>query len=436
VQRKTIIAVGIAVVLGVIAGRYFVSRSNGGGSASATKPEWDLPTAIDEAAGYLIRNNNEKGRFVYRMSGEGKVVAPTKYNIVRHAGAMYALADYQVQGPSADGRAKAAAVEDRAANELITHYVRPLKADEKLLAVWSDPKEEGGKKVAAKLGGAGLSVIGLMGRNRALGGLDGGAPAKELETAQGLARFIQFMQKPNGDYTSKYSDEEGKATDFESLYYPGEATLGLTMLYEADHDTQWLDTAMKGVGRLVIARRDVARDKLPPDHWLLIAIDRLVPFYEKVKDPSITKDEMIDHAVTLAQLMIESQTKVSKVRPEIDGCYTKDGRTTPTATRLEGLLALEHALTGDAKRAGIRKELRDSIVKGIYFLRRSQVTSGPNKGGIPGALVSESDDGGAEEPEDSADGKPTEIRVDFVQHALSALMRYVVMCKADSEGCQ
>lgn len=435
-DRKYIVAIAVAVVGGVVAGKAYVAHRDGGSgevAAPVGKIAWDLPTAIDEAGAYLTRVNGDNGRFVYRMSAEGKPVAPKKYNIVRHAGAIYALADYQVQGASTDGRAKAAATAERATGELISHYVRPLKSDESLLAVWSEPKEEGGKNMQAKLGGAGLSIIGIMGRYRAL---DGGAPGspKELETAQGLARFVQFMQKPNGDYTSKYTDEEGKATDFESLYYPGEATLGLTMLYEADHDPKWLETAMKGVGQLVISRRTVARNKLPADHWLMIAIDRLAPFFDKVKEPSITKDEMIDHAVTLGQIMIEGQTRVATERPQFDGCFTKDGRTTPSATRLEGLLALEHALMGDTQRAAIRKEIRASIVRGIQFLRRSQVTTGPTKGAIPAAMVP-GEDGGAEEEVAGEEEKSNEIRIDFVQHAMSAMMRYTVMCKADAAGC-
>ncbi|MFO0735840.1 MAG: hypothetical protein U0270_08170 [Labilithrix sp.] len=436
-ERKYIVAIGLAIVGGIIAGKVY--RSSTGPLVTTTAPAgkitWDLPTAIDEAAGYLTRVNDENGRFIYRMGGDGKHIAPKKYNIVRHAGAIYAMADYQVQGASADGRAKAAAATERAANELITHYVRPLKSDATLLGVWSDPKEEGGgPKLAAKLGGAGLSIIGLMGRYRAV---DGGAPGspKELETAQGLARFVQFMQKPNGDYVSKYTDEDGKVSDFESLYYPGEATLGLTMLYEADHDEKWLATAMKGVGQLVVSRRTVAKAKLPADHWLMIAIDRLAPFYDKVKEPPVTKDEMIDHAITLGMIMIEGQTKVSQQRPEIDGCFTRDGRTTPSATRLEGLLALEHALMGDEKRAETRKEIRAAIVKGISFLRRSQITTGPARGGIPAALVPPSEDGGAEETELEGDEKSSEIRIDFVQHAMSAMMRYTVMCKVDATGC-
>ncbi len=433
-ERKHIFAFAAAIVLGVVVGKaYQAAKQSTGNTAPAGKITWDLPTAIDEAAGYLTRIDDPSGRFVYRMAPDGTHVTPKKYNIVRHAGAIYALADYQVQGASAEGRAKATAATERSANDLITRYVRPIKADPNVLAVWSDPKEEGGNKPSAKLGGAGLSIIGLMGRYRAV---DGGAPGsgKELETAQGLARFVQFMQKPTGDYTSKYTDEDGKATDFDSLYYPGEATLGLTMLFEADHDVKWLETAMKGVGRLVIARRDVPKGKLPADHWLLIAIDRLLPFFDQVKEPSITKDEMVDHAVTLAMLMVENQTRVAKQRPEIDGCYTNDGRTTPTATRLEGILALEHALTGDAKRADTRKELRASIVKGIQFLRRAQITTGPARGGMPGALVTSDEDAAAEDFENS-DETRTEIRIDFVQHAMSAMMRYVVMCKNDATGC-
>jgi hypothetical protein len=189
---------------------------------------------------------------------------------------------------------------------------------------------------------------------------------------------------------------------------------------------------MKGVGRLVISRR--GSTKLPPDHWLMIAIDRLLPFYEKVKEPSITKDEMIDHAVALGKLMIDSQTKVLSQRPEIDGCFTKDGRTTPSSTRLEGLLALEHALTDDPKRLDTRKEVRASVVRGVAFLRRSQITSGPTRGAIPGAVSIDGEDAGGEDSE-SDNEMSNEIRIDFVQHAMSAMMRYVVMCKHDPTGC-
>lgn len=439
-DRRHLVALGLAIVLGVVAGKLYrdskaPSPDRDGAGGRLGKVTWDLPTAIDEAAGYLTRVNDDGGRFVYRMGPDGRHIAPKKYNIVRHAGAIYALADYQVQGASAEGRQKAAAVTERATKELVAHYVRPLKTDEKLLAVWSDPKEEGGgPRWNAKLGGAGLSIIGVMGRYRAV---DGGTPdsPKELETAQGLARFVQFMQKPSGDYVSKYTDEDGKATDFDSLYYPGEATLGLTMLFEADHDPKWLETAMKGVGQLVVSRRTVAKNKLPADHWLMIAIDRLVPFYEQAREPAITKDEMVDHAITLGQLMIDGQVKVAAERPEIDGCFTKDGRTTPTATRLEGLLALEHALTGDAKRADTRKAIRAAVVRGIAFLRRAQITTGPGRGGIPGALTPATEDGGADESDIGDDEKASEIRIDYVQHAMSAMMRYVVMCKVDPTGC-
>lgn len=426
----------VAMIAGGFLGKIYRDRHHAVASdalpappAGLAKPAWELPQAIDEAAGYLSRVCDEKGRFVYRMMPNGSPIAPKKYNIVRHAGAIYALGDYQVQGHDVAGRAKAAATTERAATYLIDRYVRPSKKNPELVAVWSDPVEEGGGgKEWAKLGAAGLSVIGLMGRYRAVDGGTASAP-KELEAAQGLARFIQFMQQDDGSYISKYTDEGGKADDFNSLYYPGEATLGLTMLYEADHDPKWLDTAMKGVGRLVISRR--GSTNLPPDHWLMIAIDRLAPFYDKVTAPSVSKDEMIDHGVAIGRMIMEGQRAVFGERPAIDGCFTRDGRTTPTATRLEGLLAMEHLLTGDEQRTAAREELRASIVRGIAFLRRSQITDGPARGGIPGAMFVAGEDAGVGDD----DERPEEIRIDYVQHAMSAMMRYTVMCANDASGC-
>ncbi len=389
-------------------------------AAEHANSRWDIPEGVDEGAGYLARAVDDQGRFIYLMSDDGQRIEPKKYNILRHSGAIYALAEYQIQGQNADIREKAAASAKRAAAQLISHYIRPLAIDHSLLAVWSDPNEERGVTSTAKLGGAALSIIGLVNLYRATNGM-----SHDLDVAQGLARFVQSMQESNGNFTAKYT-EEGETPDFESLYYPGEAALALTMLYEVDHNRKWLDTAMRGVSYLVIARRDP--ENLPADHWLMIAIDRLLPYYSLASEPKASKEEVIDHAVALGKMMMDGQAKVAREHPDIDGCFTGNGRTTPSATRLEGLLALEHILTGDAKRASVQSEVHASIARGMAFVRRAQITSGPTRGAFP-ATARGFEDG----PNDS--GKRSYVRIDYVQHALMALMRYTLMCKSEKLDC-
>lgn len=437
-DRKNVVALVLACAVGAAVGKLYSDRRNAPPSpVSLPAPEWPLGQAIDEATDYMARATGESGRVVYTMAVDGLNVKPSRYNVVRHAGAIYALADAQVEAPSEAKRAAARAASTRAADYLVKTYVRPPKAHPDMLAVWSDPKEEGGSRPSAKLGGSGLGLIGLMGRYRAE---DGGPAAGDLSVMRGLGRFVVFMQKDTGDFVSKFTDEGGKSSEFESLYYPGEAMLGMTMLYEVDRDPAWLRCAAKGIAYLVTSRKGTA--KLPADHWLMIAIDRFLPLYAEVADPPIAKADILQHAIDLGRMMIEGQTETAASHPEYAGCYTNDGRTTPSATRLEGLLALEHSLAAEgALHAEVRKEVRASIEKGIQFLRRSQHVAGPVRGGFPQTFVAPGDtEGGKKQRDDSEDDRPGdhrgEVRIDYTQHAVSALMRYRRMCTADPTGCQ
>jgi hypothetical protein len=423
------------------------------GSGSASGPSvdrrvWPLDRGIDEAAEYLSRVNAADGRFEYRLFVDGRHGSPRKYNILRHAGSIYALADYQrTQQRSPEARTQAGLTMTRATRYLLTRAIRPLREKPGLEAVWSDPREEGGSQPTAKLGGAALAMIGILSKIRATeGASDAGTSAsfaEELATVQALARFVLFMQEPSGDFHAKYEDGKGYVTDFESLYYPGEAILGLTMLYEVDHDKRWLEAGAKAVAYLVSSRRTTK--KLPNDHWLMIATDRLLPRYGDLTSPPLPREEVLEHAVALGRVMMDEQAKVLEKRddPELSGAFGVDGRTTPAATRLEGLLALEHAIAGDASRAAFRSELRLVIGLGVAFLRRAQVREGIARGGVPMALrvVPETDvgDGGRDDDEarhDKPEGRrEQEVRIDYVQHALSAMMRYAAMCEGGGHGC-
>ena len=91
----------------------------------------------------------------------------------------------------------------------------------------------------------------------------------------------------------------------------------------------------------------------------------------------------------------------------LDGAFDPGGRTTPAATRLEGLLAALEFLPN----ADVRHKVEEATARGIAFLLRAQITDGSFAGAITGSVRTSAFDSAA-------------IRIDFVQHALCAWLRY------------
>lgn len=381
---------------------------------------WPLGRAIDEAADYIVRVNGPDGRFVYRRFADGRDDTSGAYSIVRHAGTIFALAEY-AHSAGEGRRARVATTIERASTYLLARGIRPVAGRPELLAVWSDPQEEGLRRPVAKLGGAALALVALA-TSAQLGGRDAGAGASEMEAMRGLARFICFMQRSDGAFHSQYEDEKGYVGSVSSLYFPGEAVLGLTMLYEIDPDARWREAATRGVAHLVESRRGATT--LPNDHWLMIAIARLLPHHTGVSP--ISSEEMLAHAIDLGRTMMREQADVlsSGGALKLSGAFDAQGAVTPASTRLEGLLALERALAGKPEHEGVRKEVRAAIELGIAFIRRAQIQTGPGQGGFP-QVVSIATPGGASDASvDDDSARSLEVRIDYVQHALSALLGY------------
>ena len=103
-----------------------------------------------------------------------------------------------------------------------------------------------------------------------------------------------------------------------------------------------------------------------------------------------------------------------------DGAFTEDGRTTPAATRLEGLLAALTFLPPDDA-LGLRIE--SAVHRGIAFLLRAQVKRGEFAGAIPRAI----DQLPSTDPSAvKFNRRASEVRIDYVQHALSAMTQYIL----------
>ncbi|HTY85586.1 MAG TPA: hypothetical protein VMB19_15305 [Silvibacterium sp.] len=383
----------LALLLVAIGQRAARGQDVAGASGSERRPpsRAELDHAIALATAYLEGACGPDGRFAYEVQiGSGQ--KSSSYDIIRHEGAMYALATANHYKPDE----KAVNAMFRAARFLRENYMGPGPLP-KQLVVWSKPMTEKPERQYAELGGAGLGLVALA----AVRELDPkSVPLKDLES---LGRFVLFLQRDDGSFVDKYQAESGPAPNWESLYYPGEAALGLIALYRADHSREWLGAAAKAL--CYLARSRVEASTVPTDHWALIATARLLPYSDMVTS-IVSREELLQHAAQICDSIVRDQFRGS-APVGLDGAFDSMGRTAPAATRLEGLLsALEFLPKG---------ELRDKVEavtnRGIAFLLRAQILSGPQEGGMPGAVLVRV-------------RNSTEIRIDYVQHAVCAWIQY------------
>jgi hypothetical protein len=128
-----------------------------------------------------------------------------------------------------------------------------------------------------------------------------------------------------------------------------------------------------------------------------------------------SREELVRHAIQISDSILQEQI-TNPALPSLDGAFDATGRTAPAATRLEGLLAaLEFLPKGSGE---LRSRIEIATGRGIAFLLRAQITSGPYSGGMPGALGEGAKSGST-------------IRIDYVQHALCAWLLYRQLIQPD-----
>lgn len=363
-------------------------------------------SAISAATSFLASACDAEGRFAYRLHvDQAGDQSQGDYNVLRHAGAIYALDQAWRRGQ--DPQAEAAI--RRGASYLVRHHLRPLPGSPTLRVIASRAGEEV-TRPTAKLGGAGLGLVALCAARR----LDPKLVA--LEDLRGLARFVLMCQREDGSFRSKRFLDAEEWSAFVSLYYPGEAILGLLRLYALDPDPTWLRAAARAATFLARSRAELPARKLPHDHWLLIAGAELLPRWSELEDPPAPVAEVRLHLDRLAALFLAVQTQIAAAG-RYPGSFHAGGAVCPTATRIEGLVAYAGLQGGASTSAPTRRELRAGIQLGARFLEAAQLNEKPRPdlcGAFPRGLLERTDS--------QPIGKRGEVRVDFTQHSLSALL--------------
>ncbi len=131
-----------------------------GGCRDTDPPEMSaIQSAINRSSQYLVDSTKDDGMFEYRINMDPSVEVVEKYNILRHAGAIYAMCMHHQHQPDGDMRP---AIE-RAGKYLRDEAIRPVPGRDDLLAVWSKPEiNRSGDPLQAKLGGTGLGLVALL----------------------------------------------------------------------------------------------------------------------------------------------------------------------------------------------------------------------------------------------------------------------------------
>lgn len=403
----------LALLLILVAGWTADTPSCGAGQPGADRQQAEQ--AVRLAVEYIVRRTREDGRFVYRINLNPDVTVAPRYNLLRHAGTVYSLCQFYRRHPEPGVRRVL-----QASTAFLQSQVGPVDGDPEILALWSRSSVTGSQRPdTAKLGGAGLALVALVHwENIAPGSIP-------PETLAGLGRFLCRMQQPDGSFVSRYIPElGGEDPSWQSLYYPGEAALGLVMLYELDGDRQWLAAAERALEYLARSRQAV--EDLPHDHWALIATDRLLRAAGQ-EQPPVDQTLLIEHASALSRCILRAQVSADH-DPRLAGAFDPLGLTAGCATRLEGLLAARPWLAEP-----LRGQVESAVSGGVAFLLKAQrPATDPARGAVPRALTPLP----AERPGVSPqfNRRATEVRIDYQQHFISALLAYIDW-QAQSADC-
>lgn len=363
-------------------------------------PDVDPPAlrlAARRAGAYLTGMIDEDGRFVYDY--RSKFDRPKDgYNILRHAGTTWSMID--LFSESQDPQLGAAVA--RAVAHLMEHVVPCSDGAESRCVVEADH---------VKLGGQGLALVALAAHHQVSGA------EHLLPDMRAMARWVVETQSEQGEFTRhKVRHSSGEVSDFISGYYPGEAILGLMRLYAIDPDPRWKDAAAAAARWLIQVRDgDTPTSSLPHDHWLLYALNDL---HAVDPDPLF-----VSHAEKIVEAILSAQ-HVDPEDPDWVGGWYRPPRTTPTATRTEGLMAA-HQLFERAGRREALPPIREAVERALRFQLRMQF--GPTQAmylPAPARAL-----GGVRNSFDNFD-----VRIDYVQHTLSAMLAYARWMEGASSG--
>ena len=329
-------------------------------------PTIDLPDPLDIArsgAVYLASLVSPSGRFRYRF--DHKTWADFGgYNVVRHCGTIWSMCDV--------------------ANRINVPYVVPNAIERSVdylrhVFLRRPATGDAVEDQEIKLGANALAVLALLGAAKVL------SKPELVNIAVEVGEAILKDQKADGDFIHKINHITLGPTRFYSEYYTGEAMLALMELHAVTGQARWLNAVIRAEDALAPKDYGVKEQS----HWMLYALEALSRF----------RDEPADHA---------HATKIVQ-NTLSNPAYLTWNRSTPTACRSEGLLAFLRMSQGRPESAKLGKPIRARVRQNLAAqLLHRQPDGAFLRGGV------------------ATDARSGEVRIDYVQHNISAFLRFGV----------
>jgi hypothetical protein len=358
----------------------------------ATLTRDDVKDAVVAGANYLARGISPDGRFRYTVNAPTNQTVPG-YDWARHAGATFFLAQ------------AAALTQDPLLADACRKSASLLRGP--ALSTCGEMQCIGDEPVVI-LGSSALALLAFS--EIVEKKIDDGYRPQII----GLAKFLKAQQRPDGEFMHEYDRQGKRPIDYQYLYYSSEATLALARAYAITEDKSDLDAAVRGLRNLVGPAWSFFGDRyyFGEEHWTCQAMGVL---WKYAPDPSA-----LDFCLRWQAFGRALQQR------EGDSYYDADGaigvspvitpRLTPVASRCEaGVATLDVAKKSGVPAAELAL-LDQQLRRALALLLRQQFRPGPRhlfkspsdvEGAIPGSEVD------------------WELRIDYTQHAGSALVRWL-----------
>lgn len=361
-----------------------------------------LRTAATEGADFLLRHMEPTGAYSYRYDPRRDRSRNGGYNLTRHAGTTWFLA----QAGGRLGRHAPARAGARRALRWIRDRASRTCGGEDRRCIVSRGRGAVGATALTALAAAELLV----------GGPDRGAERLLRE----LTAFLRAQQRPDGELMHEYDLEADAPVDVQRMFASGEAALALLRAHDALGDPRDLDTARKLMAHLTGAgwRFPGSRYYYGTEHWTCLAVgagwDR------------IPSDDGYEFCARWAAWNANLRYDAGDTPWDVAGAYGVGPvvvpRVTHAATNAEGMISVWQTARARGEAA---PALRRSIEATLGFALRYRYAPGPVHlfaaperafGGMPASPAS------------------LGVRNDYVQHAGSAMLRWAAVLDAGAPG--
>ncbi|MFO0695834.1 MAG: hypothetical protein U0230_19890 [Polyangiales bacterium] len=354
--------------------------------------------AIGEMTDYLVRSEHD-GRFDYLFDARaGRPYGIAYYSLPRHAGTTYFLG----QAARVLGRDDARAAAERAFGWMLRFRTVSCGAPDRLCVVEGNAGDVGATSLAVV---AGTELARTVGVERLRPVLDA------------YGAFLLSQQRPDGEMQHDYDLANHRPVDVQYLYYSGEAALALLRLHEATSDRRYLGAARRLLEHLATKTWEFpgSRYVYNEEHWTCIALGE--------SDGRLDLPALRDFCRRVYLWNDGLQYRRGEGPWDAEGGYGVTPflvpRTPPVGTRGEAFVAAYGAL---ARHGQAPEGMRAHLDRDVSMLLAWQYSPGPTRffadpprvrGGMPGGPID------------------PDVRNDFVQHAGSALVRWLELREAE-----